>query len=781
MTAGRALSALFAILGPALVLGAAWREWTTPAPWAPNDEVREFDALARAKPADLVIVGPSFARTDLDPDALGRALARPPLRTTRFAQNLASAPMWYALLKERVYGNGLRPRAVVLVATLDYLLTVRPRAAHMAGLEEHFAEPDAVVRARTWNTRWPAPLQRALDHRGQLRDPLVAWFRDAPVGWAFADAEADGAALVEAAGQALFGGDRTAKTQVRLLPVVEEEADGGPADGMVPDATASYLPDIAALVAANGGRLAIVLPPVAPSVAAEHAVSSSQERSVVALANALGVGLVDLRRVPLTEFDYTDGYHMRPETRKAFTQQVADALTTLGLLGEGPMAAAWVPPAATIVRLGEAAPIEVAAPEATDDPCVVEVALDPWVDLGDNELKRLAAHIPAPWRVTDGGRVLAHAARNPTGCQGGWFQTGGRLRVSRGAPSEARVVVEWEPTLPIRDADGEAAWWIHPGGGVAFTYGEGVPTGPFTLDAEVLLPTGAGQAWITLGGARIPLDEAEGRFRSAHVELPAAPTPLEVRVEADAPAVLRTLVMDIGERRLEPVPPASMRLVDLLDGPVTGTEPPAVKVGRIERKRKRAAFKVPWVDAVACSPIRVYEDGVVLPSGASPVLAKRPKDDATDQVDDYVYLVSTDGTDPQFNGRRYTAALAADRSCRAPKKKQQISRLWVYPGDRLSIEVPAAAGLGKSGPARVLTVDGRWNVPPPEGATVRLRVRVNDKVRLDQLLPAASLATPQDLPLDRPLTGRDREGLRVELEAEGLDTPVLISLIAKEG
>ena len=279
-------SLTLALAAPLLVLLPAWSTLTTAPEWAPSKDVAEMNATATRAPAEVVMVGPSFARTDIDGPALGAALAAStpghPLRVARFAQNLASAPAWYAILKERVYGNGLEPRLVLLVATTDYLLEVHPPASRMVGLEQHFAEPDEVLRARTWNSRLPATLQRALDRRRVLRDPVVSAFRDPLVEMFFGGK--NGAELAAEAGVEVFGQEHGGGTR-RLLPGVEAQAAEEASEGEV-RAADSYLPDIAALVAQHGGRLVVVLPPVAASKAADHQVSAEAERDIVETANA---------------------------------------------------------------------------------------------------------------------------------------------------------------------------------------------------------------------------------------------------------------------------------------------------------------------------------------------------------------------------------------------------------------------------------------------------------------------------------------------------------------
>ena len=60
-------SLTLALAAPLLVLLPAWSTLTTAPEWAPSKDVAEMNATATRAPAEVVMVGPSFARTDIVP------------------------------------------------------------------------------------------------------------------------------------------------------------------------------------------------------------------------------------------------------------------------------------------------------------------------------------------------------------------------------------------------------------------------------------------------------------------------------------------------------------------------------------------------------------------------------------------------------------------------------------------------------------------------------------------------------------------------------------------
>ena len=760
--------AVFALAIAALILVPAVRVWTQEVPWTPSATMVDMDEVALAHPADLVVVGPSLARTDVDPRRLGAALASPPLSSARFAQNLASGPAWYAMLKYRVYANGLRPRVIALVATMDYLLETRPPGKRMSALEEHFAEPDAVLAAKTWNTRLPALLQRALDQRTRLKDPFVNAFRDGAVGLLVEGAGAP-ADRVAAAGEALFGQEHGG-TQARLLPVVEHAVVGAVGGATrVSDPMLSYLPDIAALVAAHGGRLVLVLPPMAPSVASEHAVTPTEDRAILLTANALRVGVVDLRAMPLDEFAYTDGYHLAPEARVAFTDALGAAMVELNVLGTGPMRPAWSAPVPTVERFGEPPRLPVSEAAPGEDACLVDLQVDDLSALADDALRNLAGHLVSPLRVREGSVALAHASRPPRACGEGFFHAGGRLRVARSAPGSVPIRAEWNPDLPILDEEGEGTWWVWPGGGIRFRWSEGLPLGPVEVSAVVVDPSGGG---ATLGGA--PFVGDGGVLRSSVVR--DSDGSLVVEVASPQAVALRELRIMSGDQIFYAVRPPAPNLSDLFPGAITAPPPPPLDSPALVRRFGRAALPAPWADSIGCSPLRVAEDGVELPSGAIAAgTTNKPSGKVVDHVDGNVFVVATDTTDPSTNGRAYTLQFSQERACRRVWKRKSQGRVWLYPGDVVESDITPAAA---SGPLRGVRLKIESNgVVAPE-AVLRIELQVGDSVRLDQTLPLQTLLDVQDLDLAAPL---NRDPFRVRVTLSGSDTPVLLTAAGLEG
>ncbi|HNC97011.1 MAG TPA: hypothetical protein PKW90_12865, partial [Myxococcota bacterium] len=114
---------LLALLLPALILLGVGHILTRPVPWEPSPKVLALEQQAKKGPYDVVIVGPSIAGSDIHPAMLGRLLGSDYRRVLVLAHEGSTAPTWYAMLKERAYKNGLRPKVVVISGVLNGLLT----------------------------------------------------------------------------------------------------------------------------------------------------------------------------------------------------------------------------------------------------------------------------------------------------------------------------------------------------------------------------------------------------------------------------------------------------------------------------------------------------------------------------------------------------------------------------------------------------------------------------------------------------------------------------------
>jgi len=247
-------------LGPVCVLGGAWQYLSAAPPWSPSEQVKQLDAQVIDKHPEVVVIGPSTARTDVDAKTFSQALGG--AKVAVLAQNSAPAATWYAILKHRVYENGGQPKLVVLVATTPALLATEPLPEQMPGLSQHFAEPDAVLARKVYGVDRDPVWGKVLEKRSAVRDAMLAPARHALVGLFFDPVAAieNGKAITDAAAAEVFKTKLVAESNQRLLPVIEvDEPDAQLAgERQVLNPADALLPDIVDLAKKNGAKVIVV-------------------------------------------------------------------------------------------------------------------------------------------------------------------------------------------------------------------------------------------------------------------------------------------------------------------------------------------------------------------------------------------------------------------------------------------------------------------------------------------------------------------------------------------
>lgn len=145
--------------------------------------------------------------------------------------------------------------------------------------------------------------------------------------------------------------------------------------------------------------------------------------------------------------------------------------------------------------------------------------------------------------------------------------------------------------------------------------------------------------------------------------------------------------------------------------------------------------------ASRCSPIRVLEQGKLLPgaNSACEVAARQGKGRSC-HTPDKLFFTTSDDTSPYTTDRSYTLALDPDRSCDAA--------LWLYPGDSAKLSMrPVDAGLLSrgAGAVRVVAYDvGSGGVVAPTDAVrtgaLGIQVKAANLVRVDEPVAVDSLS-----------------------------------------
>lgn len=377
---------------------------------------RELESRLTA-PVDVVVLGNSKVRTDLDFAALFAALPAPAPRYVPLGVNGTQAPVWFAVLKERVYGTGKKPRGVVIYAPLSAaLVTTLPNANARAALAQQLTPASVPSLLRPFG--------------GSLPDSELSKYLNA-IGPACAGTHTKAPELSAA---------------VAPLPVEQ-----------------SFLAEIVHLAAQNGARVLYVRQPTAPSGALEDEVSPADEAAARALLREANGGWLDLRAEFADERWYGDGVHMNEAGRAAVSAALARELTGMGdWLGGAPLPnPAFVAP--------RAAPAWTAPPTApvitftSTGPCRAVATLPP--ELAALTPARLAAAGFAgasPLRVQLGPKDLPSGALTGA-CDHRWNIDGTLLVAAVEAKRTSAIHVTFTTTANADGDAGPVGWWIGPG------------------------------------------------------------------------------------------------------------------------------------------------------------------------------------------------------------------------------------------------------------------------------------------------------------------------------
>lgn len=783
---------------PLALVGGALAAFGAPGERPITPDAKELDArLAREKAPEVVLLGNSKVRTDIDLAALRKALGSGPVVELRV--EATSAPTWYAVLENRVFAAGHTPKLVVVYGPLSRILETQPQGEiDRQRLEAQLGPVEPVIDKKVFRREGDGGLlDRARNRRTELHGALMEGVKDLSVGLFFGKPEqtdvlARGKDVADPALDKVFGeGAQLADAdRRRVIPIVEREATARTGGAVAPADT--LVPDFVALAEAHGARIVFVRAPVPPSNVTEDAVGQETVKQTLDVLNAEGAGWIDLSRIGLPETAYKDSLHMNKKGRDVLTAELAARLTGMDALGSGPMPVARAPVAPDRVeRVGTPPALPAATFARTDTACGYAAGFPGLDAVNDVALATLGVGQLSPVRVLqDGVPLRPHATRADFAekCAGAFVHFPRELRASPTDAADAAhtFTVDLSPDLPLRNEAGDEAWWVYPGTAARLAFDDAWDAGRGALTVEVEARViGAGTPVLKVAGQERPLD-GEGDDRTVRVAVPAPPTgpwAIEVASPADGPwvAIERVAVGEGAERvHLIGREPAPVRLTQ---GRTTWTgTPPAVSHGAAveARSEKLRALALPGLgflsdDALSkrlgvadCSPVRLFADGKKLTAPHTAVAAiEQHGGGRYHHADDALLFGPPHALAP--DGAAYTAALDPERKCE--------SGLWLYPGDTLvGLAIPVELGSLRHGARRLALTAHAFH---PDGAApkpLRVKLKVKDEVRVDAEIPADRLdGTPVVFPLEPALPPRTT---RIEL---GLATPpdgawVLLSL-----
>lgn len=781
-----------AVILPCVVLGAALAWFGGDAPRPISAAAAAHDAtLARGGDLGMVILGNSKAHTDIDTRALTEAL-QTDRRVVTLNVPASSAPAWYAIAEQRVFGQGYEPELLVVYGTLASMLRVEAGGAvERRRIEDELTGESEVLSRKVFggDTGFGARVRRRAT---VLHQDLLDGLRDLAVGLTVegdGDVFARGEAAALPALDVVFGEKARFRADAgkRVIPVAEGGWSGAmKASDVAPRDT--LLPDLVALARDHGARVLFVRAPLPASLAHMDSVPIAQERDALALLNEIGAGWIDLRSTPLPPEAFRDNLHLTGRGRALNTAALAAAMAAGDVLGGGLPRARAPLAAADIVREGAPPVLDLpAAMPVGQGSCGFRVTAPALGFLSDPELARRGLAGAGPLEVAAGGTRLTPGGSEGTFgevCTGTWRHTARGILVSP-PTSEATITVAASGAAPVQDEHGDDVWWVYPDTALAARFDSAWDRGAFSVRVRARLLAGT-DATLSVGDRSARL-VPEGRSWVASVEGPPPAAPWVVRVAAGPGTWLVVDHLRLGEADpvdvVGTVAPAATVFTRSLNWEQAA---PSVTLGPEERgDRGGRRYPVPTVahladDAtlarlgVGCSPLRIAvaaPDPAWLPEAHTPVTRLRPGKRGYLHMGADLLLPAASEVMPAGPWIATLAHSGPGDDC-----------VWLHPGDAAHLVLNASATSQFRLGVDRLTLSGASFRPGPGGdAAVRVvlssrggRARTTPYLATRVMFPADGPPVTLALPIEPPVPAR--EPLRLDLVS--LDPTASVALVA---
>ena len=816
-------AAALAVVLPLLVIAIPLARWSAVDPPASKSELVTRLERAVEKNPEVVVLGASKVGTDLDLPLLGRELGLRPDQVAGVNLSGTTAPVWYAVLDNRVFGTGKTPKLVIVYSTFDWTLATLPSGeSERTILASQLAGDDPVLQRKTLGDDSNPTLNRIRLHRTETHTTLMGWIRDVSVGALLAKPASGqsvaqaGSELAAPALERLFGlGAAVDASRVsRAIPIVE--AARATSEITAKRVEDTLLPDFATLASEHGARVVFVSAPVRRDAEIGIVYPPATARAAVQLLNQAGAGYTDLRDLALPDSAFGDATHLNKVGRDALTRALVERLKAMNAIGdtrEGGSGSGIVPAKLPVVqampvatRAGAPPALPALEPKRGGGTCDWSAAVPGLNAISDSDLEVAGYGMVSPLRVTEDGDLLAaNATRDDFAfrCGGASQHQAGLVKFApKDGPAEVAASRSYALALaeeiPVRNRYGFQGWWVYPGTTLQLDFPEGWqsdaadPGFGVTLEALALAaPAQPGAVTMRVGDSTVTLAQ-DGLHRAAAASIapPAGPWSIVIDAPADGGWVYI--------QRLRIGNAADTRVIIGQDGPtaVPALTAYASYVGADGKpdapvlpapgafaphegnvaKADVAMLGVPDTDALwrvasvaGCSPLRLSEDGALLPNlvvRAQDVAAKG--NGAYTQVGQTLYALGSDGSSPAQNGRAYTVALEPTRACRGLR--------WVYPGDTLTLKLTPNLLSRMLGGLQRLEIGSAAVVPEGAEPEARVVVKVGAEVRLETTFKLG-MATPPSWTFDPPLP-RGPEPVYVEVSLPADAPYVLLSSVA---
>jgi len=671
--------------------------------------VAAMDALLAQRQPEVLIIGPSYANTDVKPEVLATRLQVPRDKVLLLSVPNSVGSHWYAVLKNRVYGGGHAPKLVVVVSGLQSMLLTTPLTeSSFVNLRVHLGDTsDPEIDARVRQTA-SMRMARMREQRGKVRKSLFDVLRFRPTAMLHRGQGGGPITAGETRGalERVFADENVdMDLHMASMPIVEANRldERAYTPDMLPSPDDSFIPVITDMVEEHDGRVVWVRPPMSPHAPAhldDVVLPGVQERTLALLADRAG-DFVDMRALPMTSDMFKNEDHMNEEGSRRFSEALAGTLQQLDAL-------------------------EPKARPGLLPPLVAQASLDgqPVADL-----TVVPAGSTATWSLSEGWVplrgtfALGFAGRQAEeGAAPQWTVAGAPVAVPSIVGAEGAVRYQLDERLAAPEA--------------AFEVSVSVPAEGSELRIDGLaLGRRLGRSFLV--GDAIALDGHSAELFGVH--------------QVQGGVLADHTVRPTYRRRPVKVPGRDREVVDL----------PRLQLAAFDTDRWGFLSDERLIGEThfgsRCSPLRITEDGTELPLANVPCIeVQRQGEGRSCHTTDRIFFAASDATDPALNERTYQLVLDEQRLC--------DGAVWLYPKDHFDVSWPADRLAPFREGARYFTLGARYLNQRP--AKVRVTLQVDGVVRIDDELDGRDFKKgPKVWRLEPPLPADARD---VTLTVENL-------------
>jgi hypothetical protein len=292
----------------------------------PLGVVAEMESLLAMQRPSVLILGNSYANTNLVPDHLAQGLGVPKNKVLTMSVPNSVSSHWYAILEHRVYEDGYDIPLVIVVAGIQSMLCFEPYSE--SSYEDLMVQLDSdePVLRQFIDLDHPE-LRTVLRNRVQVRDLVMNTVRDTAVSAFFGG----GSQATTDAMTRLFSDENLDMARHNAVqPSLADETDDSSVEGL-PTADESLVEELAQLAQRNGTTLVFVRPPMKAWTPEDRrdTVTERTEEEVQAILARYGHVYLDMTEIQLPRRAYKNMRHLSPEGAELFTDAVLEEIRPL--------------------------------------------------------------------------------------------------------------------------------------------------------------------------------------------------------------------------------------------------------------------------------------------------------------------------------------------------------------------------------------------------------------------------------------------------------------------